>query len=561
MRRIPLLRAATPGRPATGQGRRWLSPAGRPAVATVIVVATAAALALRLYQLARPGHFFGVTSYDDGVYLGAAIRLVDGVPPYRDFVLVQPPGVVVIMAPVAALGKLTGTAWAMAIGRLLTACAGAAAVPLTGLLVRHRGLLAVVVSCGVMAIYPDSILAAETVLQEPWLVLALLAGLLAVFDGDRLTTSHKRLAWGGVAFGVACAIKLWAIFPLVVLAVMLAPRAGRALVYLGGAVAGFLVPVLPFFAIAPSSFFRGVVLAQLVRVDDTRVPLITRLADLTGIVASQSTTVTVPAAVVVLAVVLIVALVVGCYAGAWWLTPRSPRGAGPERRTARLTPLDGFVLVSAVIIIAAFLWPVDFYYHYAAFLAPFLALAVALPVARLVRAARPVLARRSPRLPFDRAVRWVIGAAFLAMFVAAVVTETAAPVSDNPAAAADRVIPMGACVLTDQVSFTIMANRFTSSVPGCAQPVDGFGADLDLSKGHNGANGAARTPAVRDLWDNAFRRAQYIWLSSAPGRTTGSGATAYRRIAWTPALRAYFGHNFRQVSSNPIIYRRISVSR
>jgi alpha-1,2-mannosyltransferase len=545
VRRIPLLRAATPGQPASGRARRWLSPIG-----WAIVVATAAALALRLYQLARPGHFFGVTSYDDGVYVGAAIRLVDGVPPYRDFVLVQPPGVVLIMAPVAALGKLTGTAWAMALGRLLTACAGAAAVPLTGLLVRHRGLLAVVISCGVMTVYPDAILSAETVLQEPWLVLALLAGLLAVFDGDRLTTSRKRLAWGGVALGVACAIKLWAVFPIVVIAVMCAPRIGRAASYLGGVLAGFLVPVLPFFAIAPSSFFRGVVLAQLVRVDDARVPMATRLADLSGIVASQSTVVAVPAVLAVLAAVLIVALVAGSYAAVWRLTPE------PDRRAARLTPLDGFVLVSAVIIVAAFLWPVDFYYHYAAFFAPFLALAVALPVARLVRAARPVLTRRWPRLPFDRVVRWAAGAAFLAMFVAAVVTETAAPVSANPAAAADRVIPQGACVLTDQVSFTIMASRFVSGAPGCAPPVDGFGADLDLSNGHNGANGAAGTPAVRQMWDNAFRHAQYVWLSSNPDRTSGPGDTAGRRIAWTPALRSYFTRNFREVSADPLIYQR-----
>jgi hypothetical protein len=545
VRRIPLLRAATPGQAAAGRARRWVSPAG-----WVIVVATAAALALRLYQLARPGHFLGVTSYDDGVYVGAAIRLVDGVPPYRDFVLVQPPGVVLIMAPVAALAKLTGTAWAMAIGRLLTAFAGAAAVPLTGLLVRHRGLLAVVISCGVMAVYPDSILAAETVLQEPWLVLACLAGLLAVFDGDRFTTSHKRLAWGGVALGAACAIKLWAVFPIVVLAVMCAPHLRRALSYLGGVLAGFLVPVLPFFAIAPSSFFRGVVLAQLVRVDDARVPMITRLADLTGIASSQSTTVAVPAILAVLVTVLIVALVAGSQAGAWLLTP------GPLRRAPFPSPLDIFVLATGVIIVAAFLWPVDFYYHYAAFFAPFLALAVALPVASLVRAARPVLNRRSPRLPFGPAMYWVMGAAFAAMFVAGLVTETAAPVSDNPAAAADRVIPAGACVLTDQVSYTIMADRFTSTAPGCAQPVDGFGADLDLSNGHNGATGAARTPAVRQMWDSAFGHAQYVWLSSRPDLTTGSGASAYRRIAWTPALRAYFDRNFHQVSSSPIIYKR-----
>jgi alpha-1,2-mannosyltransferase len=549
VRRIPRLRAGRPGQQATRQGRRRLSPAG-----WAIVVATAVALALRLYQLAWAGHFSGVTSYDDGVYVGAAVRLIDGVPPYRDFVLVQPPGVVLLMTPVAALGKLTGTAWAMALGRLLTACAGAASVALTGLLVRHRGLLAVVISCGIMAVYPDAILAAQTVLQEPWLVLACLAGLLAVFDGDRLTASGKRLAWGGVAFGFAGAIKLWAVFPIVVIALMCLPRIGRALAYLGGVLAGFLVPVLPFFAIAPSSFFRGVVLAQLVRVDDVRVPLMTRLGDLSGIVASQSTVVNVPAVLATVVAALIVLLVAGSYAGLWLLTPR------PLRRTALLPPLEGFVLVTAVIIVAAFLWPVDFYYHYAAFFAPFLALAVALPVARLARAARSVLKRRWPGLRFDWAVGGVIGVAFLAMFITAVVTETAAPTSSNPAAAADRVIPPGACVLTDQVSFTILANRFTSGVPGCPQLVDGFGTDLDLSKGHNGATGAARTPAVRQLWDNAFRHAQYLWLSSAPDRTTGSGDTAYRRIAWTPALRAYFERNFREVSGNPLIYKRIGLS-
>src|SRR5579875_1598851 len=195
--------------PSRETGRGWRTPIG-----IAIVVATIIGLGLRLLQLAIPGHLLGVTEYDDGVYLGASIRLINGVLPYRDFVLVQPPGVVLIMTPVAALSKAIGSGWAMGLGRLLTACAGAASVLLAGLLVRHRGLLAVIITCGIMAVYPDSILAAHTVLQEPWLVLAILAGLLAVFDGDRLTSSSTRLAWGGVAFGFAGSIKLWAIFPI-----------------------------------------------------------------------------------------------------------------------------------------------------------------------------------------------------------------------------------------------------------------------------------------------------------------------------------------------------------
>ena len=116
---------------------------------------------------------------------------------------------------------------------------------------------------------------------------------------------------------------------------------------------------------------------------------------------------------------------------------------------------------------------------------------------------------------------------------------------------APSVIPKGACVLTDQVSFTIAADRFVSSVPGCPQIVDGDGTDLDLSRGRNGVTGAARTPAVRAVWYDAFRRAQYVWLSS------GLHGVQTRRIAWTPWLRNYFEQNFQRIPGHGRIYKRI----
>src|SRR3984893_15101487 len=106
-------------------------------VYTVIAVCTAGAAFLRLYQLTRPGYLLGVTEYDDGVQFGDAVRLVSGVIPYRDFVVVQPPGSTVLMAPVAALAKVTGTAWGLGIARLLTVAADTACVALLGFLVRH----------------------------------------------------------------------------------------------------------------------------------------------------------------------------------------------------------------------------------------------------------------------------------------------------------------------------------------------------------------------------------------------------------------------------------------
>ena len=177
----------------------------------VIIITTLVAFAVRFYfQYTRPGFLLGVTEYDDGPYFGSAVRLVHGSMPYRQFVFVQPPGITLLMSPAALLSYVTGTGWGLAIGRILTLLAGTAGVTLAGLLVRHRGVLAVLVTCGIMAVYSDAVAAAHTVLVEPWLVLFCLAGAVAVFDRDRITASTKRLAWGGVLFGFAGAVEAWA---------------------------------------------------------------------------------------------------------------------------------------------------------------------------------------------------------------------------------------------------------------------------------------------------------------------------------------------------------------
>ena len=67
--------------------------------------------------------------------------------------------------------------------------------------------------------------------------------------------------------------------------------------------------------------------------------------------------------------------------------------------------------------------------------------------------------------------------------------------------------------VTDTVSYTIAANRFVSTVPGCPDVVDTIGSDYTLSHGRNGVSGAGDTPAVRQFWLSALSHAQYVWLS------------------------------------------------
>jgi len=537
-------RTAEPAAPeaAAGPARR-LTP-----VALAITLTTALALILRLWQLTKHGYLLGPTEYDDGVYFGSALRLIHGAVPYKDFVTVQPPGVMLLMTPAALFAGPVGTAKALFIGRVLTACAGAAGVTLTGLLIRHRGALAVAVTGGFLAVYPDGVYAAHTVLIEPWLVLFCLAGALAVLDGDHLTSSGRRLAAGGVAFGFGGVCKAWAIFPVIVLLILLVlPGPGglgrslrRAAIFLGGIVAGFALPVLPFAILAPRAFYNSVIVAQWARTDDVRIPTSFRVASMLGLSHGPN----LPHLLLAAVAAAIAALAAGCSLLATVISRRWP------------PPLEIFVMATAALIVLAFVWPPDYYYHYAAFLGPFLALAVVLPVARLAGLAgppRPALG--TARAPASRAAyRLGLAATAVIVLVLAVLQGRTAPDPElhgiaTAVIADEKVFPPGSCVLADSVSYTIAADRFFSTVPGCPIIVDSIGTDYALSHGENAANGAGNVPAVQRVWLSAFSRAQYVWLSGL----------WERRMPWTYPIQSYFNAHFRllRIDASGRVYERV----
>ena len=508
---------------AQEQGRRgWLTP-----VSVAIGVCTLLALALRLLLLSRPGYLLGVTEYDDGNYFGSAVSLIHGYLPYQSFLLVQPPGITLLMVPSALLSEAIGTAHAMATGRILTTLASSAGVLLVGLLLRHRGLLTVIVGCGILAVYPDSVSTARTVLVEPWLVLFCLLGALALFDGNRLTSSRKRLFWSGAAFGYAGCIEVWAIFPVIVVLIMLVPQWRRLAVYVGGLAAGFLVPTLPFVALAPKRFYQSLYVAQVApRAGSTRVPLPARLSHMLGII-----TLPLPAhprTVILAATALLVVVVAAIIAVAWVRLRQAPPA------------LDWFALGTTAVVTVMFMWPDQFHYHFAAFLAPFFAMSIALPLSRLMEA----LGQGTSWLPADDGRQLWKPAVVVAALVVLVLAMDQASYESHlqlrlapVAAQIEKIIPKGACVATDQTSYLLMANRFSPGQANCPHMLDGLGSDLGFSNGLKPSSGAGKVPAVQSMWWNEFTRAQFVWLSY----------NSYRRVAWYPQLRAYFKANFVQV--------------
>src|SRR5207244_2640075 len=142
------------------------------------------------------------------------------------------------------------------------------------------------------------------------------------------------------------------------------------------------------------------------------------------------------------------------------------------------TALEVFALATTALIVAIFLWPAQYHYHFAAFLAPFLGLAIALPISRLLAPGR--------------------GSG-----------EDGAP----------------------------------------ARPARPTGRSLARAAGGTPGTGAGRAPAVAAAWRQEFAHAQYAWLSAYSGR----------RIAWSPALHAYFTSHFVPVLSDrrgDVLYRR-----
>jgi Glycosyltransferase family 87 len=547
--------------PATGTAGTRTVPE-RPAVAAawplrpgvIITVAALLGLGLRIFQLTRPGYLTGFTNYDDGVYIGNALRLVDGVIPYRDFAMVQPPGSMLLMVPAGLVGKAFGSVSALATARILTVGADTANVVLIGLLVRHRGPLAAGVASGGYAVYPPALNASQSLFLEPWLNLFCLLGAVFLFDGDRIAglaasggpdRRTRRALWAGICFGFAAAVKIWAAFPALVAWVLcLIARRGR-LSFAGGFVAGLAVPCLPFEILAPGGFGQTVFISELVQATHGRVGANPRWADITGTIGLSSVGVNPRIWQGVTAVAVMFLFVVIA-----WLRAR--------RAGSRATALDWYALVTTIVVIGMLFSPSEWYVHYAAFAGPFLLVLIGLSAARLFTAGKPRRQRPGKKRKNEetgkngtngkkpRRIRMVaIAGVFAALAIAAMGAADGYAVTKlYPARSLHGVsglIPPGACVLTDTASATIAIDRFSASSPGCPAVVDTVGTLIATTHGQDFVGGPGTLQADTRYWQQAFQHAGYVWLIGNNGYT---GA----RIAWTPALHAYFVSHFRLIA-------------
>ena len=503
------------------------------------------AVGLSLIWLALPGDLLGVAPYDAGVYFGVALRLVDGVVPYRDFVFVHPPGIALVMAPLALLSKVTGASAMFVASRVLTAAVAAANAGLTALVVRHRGRLAMAVAGAGMALFPYAATVSHDLKLEPYLVLLCLVALLVAQRPG--SPSARRLMAIGLLVGLAGAVKIWAFFPFVALAGLEVVRSRRrAALLVAGAAVGFGVPCLPFFVAAPSRMFHDVVLDQLGRggYDYTAISLPNRLGYLSGANALFGGT-TVGA---VLGTVLVVALVAGTAAVA--LDGRRHRG------TFRFA--DALLAATALLSLVELLVAPGLYVTYSYFTAPFVIGLGAVLVGELRRHLASARARGGHvglgpwrRSPFVRAAT-VAALCGLVGWLAVANLDAQVPLlgggrlsadglllAEGPAIAA--AIPAGTCVVSDDLSLLISANRSQATGRGCPQLIDPFGMWMVADHGRGAVGKAPRPRLLVAYWHGAFARAGALVLSNLD----------QLMIPWTPGLERQLRRNFRVVLTEP----------
>jgi hypothetical protein len=503
--RVPARRTAPaaqplPQPPPASPPARRLRPTLR-TVRYVVLAITVLAAGVRLYRLAF-GYGHAVVGYDDGVYLGSALEFVHGQLPYSDVVFVQPPMITWLLTPVALLAKVIGTAQAMGLAKIATGLAGAAAVPLTARLVQHRGLVPTVLACAFVAVQGDAVASAYTLLLEPWLVLLTLLGLVLIFDAGRLRDG-RALWWGGIVLGLACATKIWAFVPVLVLVAVLWPDRTRLRRYAAGVGVGFAVPVLPFALLAPGAFVHEVVVDQLLRGTGSRTGAPFRLLHLFGPGVPNGALPT-SARAALIAVAVVVAAVLGALC---------------VRLVCAADPLERFAALAAPAVVAMLFVPSTFYWHYAAFAVPFLALVAALGPRAMPRFGR-------------RAAVTVLCLALIGLCVALAHRDARGYHLHDEARAFDAAVPAGSCVVASMSSTTIADDRFAAGARSahCPALLDPLGVLI----AHGGTPAALRSQAVQAQWLAAYRQADFVYLIARDTVTVPTAGPAQRY------LRAHF---------------------
>jgi alpha-1,2-mannosyltransferase len=250
----------------------------------VAVAVALVAFAARFWVVLHGHGFYALAGYDQGVYYAAADALVHGLRPYGGFLLLHPPGIMLLLSPFAVLGSVTSDSTGMAVARFAVVLLGALNAVLVTWVARRFGLVAGVAGGLFYALWAPVVVLENQTRLEPFGNTCLLLALLGLLRRRAQPVSGRVQVLAGAALGAGAAVKIWGVLPLlVVLGWQLLDRGWRPGARVaGGAVAAVTAICLPFFLMAPDAMFRMVITDQLDR-PLVRSDLVSRLSSLSSL--------------------------------------------------------------------------------------------------------------------------------------------------------------------------------------------------------------------------------------------------------------------------------------
>ncbi|GAA2750599.1 hypothetical protein [Amnibacterium kyonggiense] len=479
-----------PPRPRTAESRFRFSAA--------LIGIGVLAYAVRLSIMLRGGGLHGLGGYDDGVYYAAADALVHGRIPYRDFLLIQPPLIVVVTAPFAALGGLISDPAGFALARLVFIGVGAMNAVLTGWILRRFGRVAVLVGGVGYAVFYPAVYAERSVLLEPLGTLGILVALLLL---QRASTQPQLAILAGIAAGLGVGAKIW----YIVLSLLLLATAARLrLRYLVGLAVGGCGIYLPFLLLAPQRMLQDVVLDQLGRPSANSADTGRRIQEILG---AHSTLGVAPDVIAPVLGVLAIASIIA----------------------ALLTPGARTFGVLAIGALAVLLLAPSWFPHYSALTAPPLMLCAGVGAARAAAS-----------LPHGRP-RWVLAALLVIGILGANEANDRHPVGvRTPAGVSTAAAVVRGCVTADDPGALIEMNVLSRDLrdTSCAvwpdvtgwtyDPRDYLGGKRDEVARRLNPRWQHDVMAFLESGDATIRLRRATGLSTDSKRAIDSGAILFR---------------------------------
>lgn len=471
------------------------------------------AFVVRLIPVLNGGGPFPVDNYDPSVYYAAAVGLAAGRVPYRDFLLLHPPGLLIFLQPFVALGSVIGDQWANLVARVAFMLLGSVTTVLIYRLLSQRGVLPGLLGAGFYLTFFPAIYSERTTRLEGLASFAVVGALVLLAPAvKRGQLGVARLFGAGALLGFGATVKIWGVVLVAALCVGLLFAEGfRAALIAGlGALATAVVVIGPFVVLAPQ-FWRMVLFDQLGR---PGLPISTwqRLGDIVGLgqldpappVLVSGTFVTGSGGPPVAAQVALFVLVALAAIGA------------ARSRLGRL------YLVLAAVAIATLLAGPSWFVHYPTFSAAPLALVLGSGLAELTERV-------------GRGGRAVVAVTVVGALAATTVTQLLIPEGKEfPVAQVRKALAARpGCVTTDNPVSLILTDTLRRNLArGCPLVVDLSGYVYDISHADGSTPerlrnqqfqsfmvdylGSGSTTVIMRLWPSSFNEASRARVRSWP---------------------------------------------